>query len=88
MSKRMGESALMNGPDKIPRPFLIGVAGGTASGKVRRKYELECHASRCAKIIQVQLQLIFGHFFYLNHLAVIVLALLLLLLFLLYLDPA
>ena len=21
--------------DKIPRPFLIGVAGGTASGKVR-----------------------------------------------------
>lgn len=25
----------MNGLDKIPKPFVIGVAGGTASGKVR-----------------------------------------------------
>lgn len=24
----------MNGIDRIPRPFVIGVAGGTASGKV------------------------------------------------------
>ena len=35
MSKRrMGDSARMNGTDSIPRPFVIGVAGGTASGKV------------------------------------------------------
>lgn len=28
-------SPRLNGFDRIPRPFLIGVAGGTASGKVR-----------------------------------------------------
>lgn len=29
-----GDSPRLNGWDKVPRPFLIGVAGGTASGKV------------------------------------------------------
>jgi len=33
---RANESSLIrvNGMDRIPKPFLIGVAGGTASGKV------------------------------------------------------
>ena len=35
MSKRrMGDTARTNGTDSVPRPFVIGVAGGTASGKV------------------------------------------------------
>ncbi|XP_033732763.1 uridine-cytidine kinase 2-like [Pecten maximus] len=33
---------MINGMDRIPRPFMIGVAGGTASGK----------SSVCAKIMQ------------------------------------
>ncbi|KAH3868632.1 hypothetical protein DPMN_031783 [Dreissena polymorpha] len=32
-----------NGADRIPRPFLIGVAGGTASGK----------STVCSKIMQL-----------------------------------
>ncbi|XP_076436413.1 LOW QUALITY PROTEIN: uridine-cytidine kinase 2-B-like [Babylonia areolata] len=36
------ESPRLNGWDKVPRPFLIGVAGGTASGK----------SSVCSKIME------------------------------------
>ncbi|XP_069120241.1 uridine-cytidine kinase 2-like [Argopecten irradians] len=42
---RVNDSSLhqmINGMDRIPRPFMIGVAGGTASGK----------SSVCAKIMQ------------------------------------
>ena len=58
MSKRMGDSARMNGIDKIPRPFVIGVAGGTASGKVSDYFDTEFNVkagpSRCNKITYVR----------------------------------
>ena len=36
-SPAWGGLSKINALDKIPRPFLIGVAGGTASGKVQEK---------------------------------------------------
>ena len=36
-----GHGVKINGFDDIPRPFLIGVGGGTASGKV--EYKLTCN---------------------------------------------
>lgn len=36
----------MNGIDRVPRPFVIGVAGGTASGKVTEGF-------RCCQAVKI-----------------------------------